>query len=58
MEIWWPTPAVVNVERIFARIEKENPTATRETVQAIYDGCEALKDFRHRSESPGSDNED
>ena len=58
MEISWPTPAVVNVERIFARIEKENPTATPETVQAIYDGCEALKDFRHRSESPGSDNED
>jgi plasmid stabilization system protein ParE len=30
---------------MFQRIEKDNPTATRETVKTIYDGCEALKDF-------------
>jgi hypothetical protein len=27
------------LERIFQRIEKDNPTVARNTVQAIYDGC-------------------
>ena len=44
MEVRWSTIAVKDLERI----EKDNPTAARETVKAIYDGCEALKDFPHR----------
>ena len=48
MEIRWSRLAIEDLERIFARIKKDNPTAARETVQAIYDGCEALKDFPHR----------
>ena len=48
MEIRWSTLAAEDLERIFQRIEKDNPTAARETVQAIYDGCRALKDFPHR----------
>jgi toxin ParE1/3/4 len=48
MEVRWSTLAAEDLERIFQRIEKDNPTAARETVQAIYDGCRALKDFPHR----------
>jgi toxin ParE1/3/4 len=48
MEVRWSTPAVEDLERIFRRIEKDSPTAARETVKAIYDGCEGLRDFPHR----------
>ena len=48
MEVRWSTIAVKDLEHIFQRIEKDNPTAACETVKAIYDGCEALKDFPHR----------
>ena len=48
MEIRWSIPAIGDLEHIFARIEKENPTAAREIVKAIYEGCEALKEFPHR----------
>ena len=48
MEVRWSTLAVEDLEHIFQRIEKDNPTAARETVKTIYDGCEALKDFPHR----------
>ena len=48
MEVRWSTIAVKDLEHIFQRIEKDNPTAARETGKAIYDGCEALKDFPHR----------
>jgi plasmid stabilization system protein ParE len=40
---------VEDLEHMFQRIEKVNPTATRETVKTIYDGCEALTDFPHRA---------
>jgi len=45
MEVRWSTTAYEDLERIFKRIEKDNPTAARETVKTIYDGCQALKDF-------------
>jgi addiction module RelE/StbE family toxin len=48
MEVRWSTLAVEDLERIFRRLAKDNPTAAHETVQAIYDGCEALRDFPHR----------
>jgi toxin ParE1/3/4 len=48
MEIRWSPLAAEDLERIFQRIAKDNPTAAREIVQAIYDGCAALKDFPHR----------
>jgi toxin ParE1/3/4 len=48
MEIRWSPFAAGDLERIFQRIAKDNPTAAREIVQAIYDGCAALKDFPHR----------
>jgi toxin ParE1/3/4 len=47
VEVRWSTLATEDLERIFQHIEKDNPTAARETVQAIYDGCRALKDFPH-----------
>ena len=37
MEVRWSALAVEDLERIFRRIEKDNPTAARETVKAIYD---------------------
>ncbi len=48
MEVRWSTLAVEDLERIFRHIEKDNPTAARETVKAIYDGCETLRDFPRR----------
>jgi|HubBroStandDraft_5_1064220.scaffolds.fasta_scaffold255258_3 hypothetical protein len=45
MEVRWSALAVEDLERIFRRIEKDNPVAARETVQAIYSGCEALPAF-------------
>ncbi|MGO9863792.1 MAG: type II toxin-antitoxin system RelE/ParE family toxin [Terriglobales bacterium] len=48
MEVRWSTLAVEDLERIFRHIAKDNPTAARETVKAIYDGCEALRDFPRR----------
>ncbi len=48
MEIQWSAPAADDLERIFRRIEKDNPTAARETVKAIYDGCATLKEFPQR----------
>jgi toxin ParE1/3/4 len=48
MEVRWSTLAVEDLERIFQRIEKDNLTAARETVKAIYDGCQALSRFPHR----------
>ncbi len=48
MEVRWSIPAVEDLERILTRIEKDNPTAAREVVKTIYNGCEALKDFPHR----------
>ena len=42
------TAAAEDLERIFQRIAKDNPTAAREVVKAIYDGCAALKEFPHR----------
>jgi toxin ParE1/3/4 len=44
-EVRWSTLAVEDLERIFRHIEKDNPNAARETLKAIYDGCEALHDF-------------
>ena len=52
MEVRWSTLAAEDLERIFHRIEKDNPAAARETVNAIYDGCRVLKDFPH-SGRPG-----
>lgn len=48
MEVRWSSPAVEDLERIFRRIAKDNPTAARKTVKAIYDGCEGLRDFPDR----------
>jgi toxin ParE1/3/4 len=48
IEVRWSTLAVDDLERIFQQIEKDNPIAARETVKAIYDGCQALSRFPHR----------
>jgi toxin ParE1/3/4 len=37
--------AAKELERIFKRIQQDNPTAAREVVRNIYDGCATLKDF-------------
>ncbi|MFZ0319629.1 MAG: type II toxin-antitoxin system RelE/ParE family toxin [Candidatus Sulfotelmatobacter sp.] len=48
MEIRWSPLAAEDLERIFQRIAKDNPTAARGVVKTIYDGCAALKEFPHR----------
>src|SRR6267154_2087069 len=34
-----------DLDRIFKRIEQDNPTAARQVVKTIYEGCAALKRF-------------
>lgn len=48
MEIRWSFRASQDLERIFKRIQADNPAAAREVVKTIYDGCSTLKDFPHR----------
>ena len=48
MEVRWSTLAADDLERIFERIAKDNPTAARKTVKAIYDGCRELMSFPRR----------
>jgi len=38
MKVRWSPLAAEDLERVFRRIEKDNPTAARETVKTIYDG--------------------
>jgi plasmid stabilization system protein ParE len=57
MEIRWSLPAVEDLERICAWIERDNPEAARRVAQTIYNGCAQLKDFpnveRSSSRMPG-----
>jgi toxin ParE1/3/4 len=48
MEVRWSPLAAEDLERIFKRIEQDNPTAARQVVKTIYDGCAALKDSPNR----------
>jgi toxin ParE1/3/4 len=48
MEVRWSTLAADDLERIFHRIAKDNPTAARKTVKTIYEGCKELSRFPHR----------
>jgi addiction module RelE/StbE family toxin len=47
MEIRWSVPAVEDLERICARIERDNPEAARRVASVIYKGCGQLRDFRN-----------
>ncbi len=48
MEIRWSPQAFEDLERIFKRIQKDNPTAAHQVIQTIYDGCTALQSFPNR----------
>lgn len=48
MQVRWSPQAFEDLERIFKRIQKDNPTAAREVIKTIYDGCTALKSFPNR----------
>ena len=48
MEVRWSALAVGDLERIYRHIEKDNPAAARDVVNAIYEGCSALKDSPRR----------
>jgi len=45
MEVRWSVPAAEDLERICARIERNNPEAARRVAKIIYDGCTQLRDF-------------
>lgn len=45
MELRWSVPAVEDLERICAWIERDSPEAARRVAKIIYDGCGQLKDF-------------
>jgi toxin ParE1/3/4 len=48
MEVRWSALAANDLERIYRHIEKDNPSAARETVTTIYEGCATLRDFPYR----------
>jgi toxin ParE1/3/4 len=45
MELRWSPKAADDLERIFARIQKENSAAAREVVKTLYKGCTTPKAF-------------
>jgi len=45
MELRWSLRAAEDLERICARIERDNPEAARRVAKIIYDGCAQLKHF-------------
>jgi toxin ParE1/3/4 len=48
MEVRWSPRAAEDLERIFKRIERDNPTAARQVVKTIYEGCATLRDSPDR----------
>jgi addiction module RelE/StbE family toxin len=48
MEVRWSPEAAKDLERIFRRIQRDNPIAAREVVKTLYDGCSALRTFPNR----------
>lgn len=48
MLVRWSMPAAEDLERIFRRIERDNPEAARRVARTIYDACARLKDFPRR----------
>jgi toxin ParE1/3/4 len=48
MDVRWSPQAFEDLEYIFQHIQKDNPTAAREVIKTIYDGCTALKSFPNR----------
>lgn len=48
MEIRWSPQAADDLERIFQRIQKDNPAAARKVVTTIFDGCSELQSFPNR----------
>jgi plasmid stabilization system protein ParE len=45
MEVRWSLPAAEDLERICARIQRDDPEAACRVARTIYDGCARLKDF-------------
>jgi toxin ParE1/3/4 len=45
MEIRWSAPAVEDLERICAWIERDNPEAARRVAATIYNGISQLRSF-------------
>jgi plasmid stabilization system protein ParE len=52
-QIRWSLPAADDLERIYERIERDNPDAARRVAQTIYGGCDRLKDFPFMGQQPG-----
>jgi len=48
VEVRWSPKAFEDLERIFKHIEADNPTAARDVIQTLYDGCASLKAFPNR----------
>ncbi|MBV9009164.1 MAG: type II toxin-antitoxin system RelE/ParE family toxin [Verrucomicrobia bacterium] len=48
MQVRWAPSAAKDLQRIFRRIERENPSAARKVIKTIYDSCVSLKDFPNR----------
>jgi len=48
VEVRWSPKAFEDLDRIFKHIEADNPTAAREVIRTIYDGCTSLKVFPNR----------
>jgi toxin ParE1/3/4 len=57
MQIRWSPEAAGDLERIYRRIQQDNPAAARHVIQTLYEECKALKSFPSRGRlgrEPGS----
>jgi len=51
MEVRWSSEAFRDLERIFRRIQADNPQAAREVVTTLHEGCASLQNFPNRGRS-------
>jgi toxin ParE1/3/4 len=47
MRLRWTIPATDDLYRIVQRIQKDNPSAAKQTARTLYDGCGRLREFPH-----------
>lgn len=45
MQVRWSPEAAEDLERIYRRIQQDNPVAARHVIQTLYEECKALKTF-------------
>jgi toxin ParE1/3/4 len=48
MEVRWSALTAQDLDRIYRRIARDNPSAAKSVIKTLYDGCAGLRDFPER----------